>query len=451
MNRTSSPAYKGTPLIEPTVIEQLRRFRINDDGSVVSVEASETLSLNESENKINTSERDKKNNELSWKRFHLLWALGVTTRLFKTRRISSAATNIIEGEKVEDDDEQLVIDEEEIPTDDLVDERQPSALALIDELIDYFGASELPYENETWSLAETESFGETLVEIATELFRPEDRHICHALLVEYADQFWSEDVRLVMGAAIDATAQYKQRLLHLNSGAARFSFGAGHSITEKQWLAGLLGLLRGIERFDPSRSTKIMTFAGSHIRQRRQRLRQNHSRPVRVPVHQLDKDRGTYLNRRRELATALREHVETAKPAAAMQKTRIHGYQRPLHRGATILLSTSKLAALHSIDMRCSILELLKTDLLHAIELFAHHSRERDQARLQDILLKRFGIERHSPKLMTLEQVGEDYNVTRERIRQIQQKASEGLFNQLKQSETAGLIKAFSSSNEVQI
>ena len=185
---------------------------------------------------------------------------------------------------------------------------------------------------------------------------------------------------------------------------------------------GFLGLYKAIEKFDPALGYKFSTYATWWIRQAIGRYTSEISREVRVPVHVNEAINKMY-----------REEIDFEK---------IHG-RTPTESEMAELMGISvakvaeiKKAAIESVSLYTLVGEDGETPLMEFIpstddvdiEVEKTFKREQVEKALElltpresKVLKMRFGIDNQIP--MTLEQVGDIFGVTRERIRQIEAKA----------------------------
>lgn len=189
---------------------------------------------------------------------------------------------------------------------------------------------------------------------------------------------------------------------------------------------GNLGLMKAVDRFKPSKGVKFCTYACWWIKQSIRRALANQGKTVRLPVHLIDK-----IQRLRRASAALgaelgREPTDTELADELQTDTRRVTKLREISSG-TISLDV----ALGSEGDEGSLVDLLADpSSVDPTEEHAHGDfRDAVSRCLQilsqrelEILRLRFGLDDEARE-KTLEEVGEKLNVTRERIRQIQNSA----------------------------
>jgi len=184
---------------------------------------------------------------------------------------------------------------------------------------------------------------------------------------------------------------------------------------------GNIGLMKGVERFDPNRGTKFSTYGAWWIKQAVRRALANQSKTIRLPVHLVDK-----LAKMRRIAVQLFDELGREPTDEELAKE--------------IGVTAQRVAQLRRISMRPTSLNAMVGDeadaelgdliadetavmpgrdlesrnLLKELRSVLHILDERERA----ILSLRFPLSDETPP--TLEQIGKRFKVTRERIRQIQ-------------------------------
>jgi RNA polymerase primary sigma factor len=187
---------------------------------------------------------------------------------------------------------------------------------------------------------------------------------------------------------------------------------------------GNIGLMKGVQRFDPRKGAKLSTYASLWIKQAIRRALSNQSKTIRLPVHVFDK-----MTHIRKAEVTLREMLdreptdEEVADNLGLNARRIRQY-REASRVPVSLDSPI------STDDTTAISEIVADANASAPfdEIVKHNDNELVQevlatldARESRILAMRFGLDNGRPK--TLEDVGKRLGVTRERIRQIQEQA----------------------------
>lgn len=184
---------------------------------------------------------------------------------------------------------------------------------------------------------------------------------------------------------------------------------------------GNIGLMKAVERFDPKKGGKLSTYAAWWIKQSIKRALANQSKTIRLPVHLVDKiaklrrvsNQMTEALGREPTDEELAEEVGMAESKVAALKSaaiRPTSLDQPLNDEDSTALgdiigdsdALDPFEVLRDKDLRGEV-----GDLLGVLD-----DRERR------IINCRFGLE--GQRLRTLEEVGEKFGVTRERIRQLQ-------------------------------
>lgn len=241
-----------------------------------------------------------------------------------------------------------------------------------------------------------------------------------------------EELRLAIRKS-EGDLNAKDRLIEANlrlvvSIAKRYT-GRGMSFLDLVQ-EGNLGLIKGVEKFDSTKGFKLSTYATWWIRQSVTRALADQARTIRVPVHMVETiNKMSKMQRKLTLELGYEPSVAELSEALDMTEDKVMEIMQIAREPASLETPIGEEDDSNLGDFVADSNVVTPEGNVEAVMLREHIDsllgdlKERER----QVIVLRFGLEDGHPR--TLEEVGKEFNVTRERIRQIEAKALRKLRN----------------------
>ncbi len=187
---------------------------------------------------------------------------------------------------------------------------------------------------------------------------------------------------------------------------------------------GNIGLIKAVERFDPKKGGKLSTYGAWWIKQSIKRALANQSKTIRLPAHLVDKIARMRKEQHKLLETLGRDPTNEELAAALDVKPSVISHWK------TVALRPTSLDAPIGDDDSADFSEIIGDERVRSpyddindrqLRQEAEELMDRLDPREREILKYRYGLK--GAKVETLETVGKRFDITRERVRQIQNSA----------------------------
>lgn len=187
---------------------------------------------------------------------------------------------------------------------------------------------------------------------------------------------------------------------------------------------GNLGLIHAVGKFDPERGFRFSTYATWWIRQNIERALMNQTRTIRLPIH-INKELSSYIKHSRELMREIGREPTTPEVAERMgipieKLNKLLDYNEKTGSLDTPLMNDGDSSLVDFVPETTThdpVSTMEDDDISSSVDFWLNQLADKHR----EVIIRRFGLLGHDTA--TLEQVGNELDLTRERVRQIQMDA----------------------------